>query len=586
MNKLNLYLLLLYILVVSAVTYAQDKPYQVGNSTDMLGNFRRQLATGKPNDSKRLQLQLSATRSLPAVITYRNAYGTASEQLAGSIANVPNSSFYLMIDNNSVQGHILFRDSRKAYTYSSDNNGAVFVQETDINKILCIDYLEKAEPVSYAATAARVTTAMSAGALADLQSFPGGNGCVLLDFDGQYVSSPYWNSGRPIDATPASISDDHKQLTWELVSEAFRPFSLNITTSEAVFNTYPKGKRMRCIFTSTNIGYPGYGGVGYVGSFRWPNDTPCWVFNTRDKRVGDVAVHEIGHTLGLSHDGRPREEYYAGQGNWAPVMGVGYYKSLVQWSKGEYLNANNQENDLAIMTGTAYGVGYRADDHRNTTTAATLLTRDALGNVSNKGIIERTADVDMFSFSTSGGLVNLTVNPNAYYPTLDILATLYDNNGTVITTSDPAGLSAAIVGSLPAGTYYVSVTGTGAGDPATTGYSNYASLGTYTITGTADPGAVLSMHNAGGVNPKPKPVTALEVSPNPAANQVTLQYGKRNSHFDVKIRDVNGVVVYTALHIQTGQQINIANLPSGLYFITINTGKQTITKKLIKQNSN
>jgi len=75
------------------------------------------------------------------------------------------------------------------------------------------------------------------------------------------------------------------------------------------------------------------------------------------------------------------------------------------------------------------------------------------------------------------------------------------------------------------------------------------------------------------------------VSPNPAANLVTLQYGKRNSNFDVKIRDVNGVVVYTASHFQTGQQINITNLPPGLYFITINTGKQIITQQLIKQNT-
>jgi hypothetical protein len=440
------------------------------------------------------------------------------------------------------------------------------------------------EPVSQPATAARVATVLSVAALADLQSYPGGNGCVLLDFDGQYVPGADWQ-GTDINAAPSGISDADKLRNWELISEAFRPFSLNITFSEAVFNTYPKNRRRRCIFTPTNTALPGSGGVAYIGSFRWNDDTPCWVFNTRGKSVGDVAVHEIGHTLGLSHDGRrPRETYYAGHGNWAPVMGVGYYKSLVQWSKGEYLNANNREDDLAIMTGTAYGVGYRADDHGNNTTAATLLTMDGLGHVSSKGIIERTADVDLFSFSSTGGLVNLTVNPNAYYPTLDILATLYDNNGTVIATSDPAGLSAAIVGSLPAGTYYVSVTGTGAGDPATAGYSKYASLGTYTITGTiANPGAVLSMHNAGGVNPKPKPVTSLVVSPNPAVNQVTLQYGQRNSFFDVKIRDVNGVVVYAASHIETGQPININHLRSGIYFITINAGKETITKKLIKR---
>jgi uncharacterized protein YdeI (BOF family) len=269
-------------------------------------------------------------------------------------------------------------------------------------------------------------------------------------------------------------------------------------------------------------------------------------------------------------------------------MGDGYYKSLVQWSKGEYANANNKEDDLATISSNFYHVGYRADDYGNTTTAATSLTMDMSGNVSNKGVIERTADVDMFSFTTSGGPINLTFNPNAWYPTLDILATLYDSTGTALTTSDLPGLNAAISTPLAPGKYYVSVTGTGADDPLTTGYSNYASLGTYNITGNIPILIVLSLDPKGNGNPLPKPkeVTSLVVSPNPAANLVRLKYGKRNSNFDVKITDVNGVVVYTASHIETGQQINIASLPSGLYFITINTGKQTITKKLIKQNAN
>jgi hypothetical protein len=164
-------------------------------------------------------------------------------------------------------------------------------------------------------------------------------------------------------------------------------------------------------------------------------------------------------------------------------MGVGYYVSLVQWSKGEYANANQTQDDLAIITSSTYGVGYRTDDYGNTTAAATSLTINA-GSVNNAGIIERTGDVDMFAFSTTGGNLNLTFTSNAAYPDLDILATLYDNNGMVITTSNPSGLNASISSTLAAGNYYVSVTGTGSGNPVTTGYSSYGSLGTYTITGS------------------------------------------------------------------------------------------------------
>lgn len=31
----------------------------------------------------------------------------------------------------------------------------------------------------------------------------------------------------------------------------------------------------------------------------------------------------------------------SGANGWAPIMGVGYYQELTQWSKGEYAGANN-----------------------------------------------------------------------------------------------------------------------------------------------------------------------------------------------------------------------------------------------------
>lgn len=449
------------------------------------------MATSRlPNGNSRLQLQVSSVLSFPAAINIRQTTGPANEQLVGSIENIPNSSFYLSIENNIVHGHILLPNSKTAYQYTTDNSGAVSVEAIDIDKVVCTNYQQADAARMASTTTSRTTTANSVMAVTDLQSYPGGNGCVLLDFDGQYVSGTPWNNGNPINAAAANLTDAEKEQVWELISEDYRPFHVNITTSEAVFNTYPKTKRMRCIFTPTNTAAPGSGGVAYVGSFNWNDDTPCWVFNSGAKAAGDAGAHEVGHTFGLSHDGRttPTEEYYAGQGNWAPIMGVGYYVPIVQWSKGEYANANNKEDDLAIITSTTYGVGYRADDYSNTIAAASALTIDPSGNVNTSGVIERTADVDMFSFTTTGGTVSLNFNPAANYPDLDILATLYNSSGTVVTSANPAALNASISTTLAAGTYYVSVTGTGYGDPLTTGYSNYASLGAYTITGTVPGG--------------------------------------------------------------------------------------------------
>lgn len=56
--------------------------------------------------------------------------------------------------------------------------------------------------------------------------------------------------------------------------------------------------------------------------------------------IAEAAAHEFGHNLGLSHDGTTTgTTYYAGHGSglvsWAPIMGVGYYNNVTQWSKDE-----------------------------------------------------------------------------------------------------------------------------------------------------------------------------------------------------------------------------------------------------------
>ena len=216
--------------------------------------------------------------------------------------------------------------------------------------------------------------------------------------------------------------------------------------------------------------------------FVWsgPYDTTyeTWVW------IADSIAHEAGHSLGLNHDGTTTGiEYYPGHGEgitaWSPIMGWTNY-GLSQWSKGEYTNANNPQDDLDIIT-TQNGFGYRVDDHGATLPTATPVEIDQPFVVD--GVIEQPTDVDTFAFTVaSDGDVLLTVRPDNLAPNLDLLATLSNAEGEVLHTSNPPdALDVVFDVYLEAGDYYLSVDGAGHEDPDSDGYSDYGTLGYYQV---------------------------------------------------------------------------------------------------------
>jgi PKD repeat protein len=341
-----------------------------------------------------------------------------------------------------------------------------------------------------------------------LNSLPNSQYVVYLDFDGEVVNNTNW-SATTINATSSGLTSAQIIEVFRRVSEKYRPFDVNITTSLSVYNAAAINKRIQVVVTTTSSWYGSAGGVAFVGSFGWPAYSPAFVFPNQltynADYVASAAAHEIGHTLALNHHAPydascNRIGYYhpgqgTGQTSWGPIMGAPYYSNFVVWYKGPTTSptcAQTNQDDLALITGY---IPYRNDDHGNTASVAT--TMNIVSNaISDSGSIERNNDVDFFKFTLSQ-TSNLTLNvrpwsldpQNNTAACLDARVELLNSAGALLIADEsPSTLNASIsVSNLAAGTYFVKVDGVGISnynDYGGTGPNDYGSLGRFYLTGT------------------------------------------------------------------------------------------------------
>ncbi|SEB53677.1 Ig-like domain (group 3) [Nocardioides exalbidus] len=374
---------------------------------------------------------------------------------------------------------------------------------------------------------------------------------IFLDFDGGTASGTSWHAtnasvpttqpGWDPSGNGAAFDDLEKakiQAVWAAVAEDYAPFDVDVTTQDpgpsAIHRSSPADTTYGShvlITPSTGaqsaICRGGCGGVAYLRAFgqtQAPGGDgygyyqPAWVFpqslSNSSKAIAEAASHEVGHNLGLDHDGSStgNPDYDAGHGAWAPIMGVGYYKAISQWSKGDYNGANEHQDDVAIITSV---VGLRTDEAPPTIVGAPALP-------GSTAYIAARADVDTYALGTCSGPVTVDAEPLAAATNLDIGLSLLDATGQVVASADPpsaqvsdttaSGMDASLSRTLASGQYYVAVDGVGNGT-WTTGYDDYGSLGAYTLSRTGSCDGVAPVTWTPTPTPTPTPTTPPATTP-------------------------------------------------------------------------
>ena len=331
-------------------------------------------------------------------------------------------------------------------------------------------------------------------------SLPGAHAKIYLDFGGTDYSGTW--GGKTPGTVPAYDTDgDASSFTatelanirqiYVRVAEKFSPFNINVTTVNP--GNENNLETARLIIGGSNAWYGSGGGVAFVNGFTNSSSNVGWVFpknlnNGNPKTVAEASAHEAGHLFGLNHQSTwalvngvwTETEEYSTNGNSLvkrPIMGSSYSGTRGLWWHGTTSSPTTFQDDLARLSRSANGFGYRADDHAGTVLGATPLIANPAAQVFSSGIITTTGDLDLFSFVTGTGTIRFTTALSEFGGMLDSTLQLFGMDGTLLQTNATDNLTETLVASLFAGQYLIGVSSRG----------NYGDIGQYSLTGQLVP---------------------------------------------------------------------------------------------------
>lgn len=472
---------------------AEIREQELGSVQQLIGSLRHQFYQRGG--------EFSASQSavdLPVKIQdYFEKDGQIS--VSGLSAETNESVFYMKGGSRGVTGYLVLLEQKLAYKLETNRRGVVRLRKIPITDVYPdfdenfyrgfdgdFTTLAVSHPV-YSPMALRQAAHIGPYNNQDvtrLESKPGSPYVFYLN------TTAVMSGSTPLNG----VSKEQMYRAWQSVADQYSMLNLNVTTNRSV---YDQAKSQSVLRTGI-INFINQDGRSYAPLHSFGTTSAGTLFRNPSSGfdygygIGMTGAHEVGHQMGMLHDGGGTGgEYFEGipAFQWGPIMG-NYWRGgswanqLFTWSKGEYNTANNQEDDLRIMT-VEESVPYMSDD--NPSSKPLLLRANGeINPLDNYGQIERNTDTDTFSFDlTAPGVVNLRVDPIEYLRMLDVQATIYNASNAVVANSNlSVHRSAEFTNlNLPAGSYRVVIKGGAEGTPQN-GFSAYSSLGWYAMKGT------------------------------------------------------------------------------------------------------
>ena len=291
-----------------------------------------------------------------------------------------------------------------------------------------------------------------------LESRPSSNKVMVLDFTGHTVEGTNnpWTTNfgatgnytvAPWNLSGSATERENACLIWHIVAHVYAFSDVNVTTNENLLpyqDTLQSGTKRSALERDTSSdqfygvrsimhrdnksppflqGMPneadgcGCGGIAYVGIFG--DLRGSWYYREHHTRyyspwsMGAACSHEIGHNVGLSHDGVSGGATYYGSHKvgdfvgdsdasslsklrWGPVMGSGYYNHISHFAQAYTSGTStisNGQDDFAQM---AANMVLPDPDTNESDTIAGAAAKTAEQDVA--ATIGPNGDVDVFRF--------------------------------------------------------------------------------------------------------------------------------------------------------------------------------------------